>query len=93
MLQIWDTSGNDRFQSMTEAYYRGAVGAMLTYDITNRASFDELEGWLQQIRENCHKNIALCLVGNKCDHSAKQRQVSMVEGMKFAQKHGLDFCE
>ncbi|CAM9338499.1 unnamed protein product [Discosporangium mesarthrocarpum] len=91
--QIWDTAGHDRFRSMTEAYYRGTVGAMLVYDITDRNTFDALDGWLKQIRENCHRNIVLCLVGNKSDRSAKEREVSMVEGMKFAQKHSMDFCE
>eukprot|EP00752_Nemacystus_decipiens_P010986 g9763.t1 len=91
--QIWDMAGRFPFKSVTEAFFRGAVGAMLVYDISRRSTFDDLARWLALVRENCHESVALILVGNKSDMSSKQREVSMVEGMRFARKHGLDFLE
>ncbi|GLE05951.1 hypothetical protein PINS_up015162 [Pythium insidiosum] len=65
--QLWDSSGQDRFQSLTAAYYRNAVGAMVVYDITNRATFESATKWLAQIHEHCHESLVTILVGNKCD--------------------------
>uniref|UniRef100_A0A1B6J019 Ras-related protein Rab-4B n=1 Tax=Homalodisca liturata TaxID=320908 RepID=A0A1B6J019_9HEMI len=49
-LQIWDTAGQERFRSVTRSYYRGAAGALLVFDITNRESFNNLAEWLQDAR-------------------------------------------
>lgn len=60
--QIWDTAGQERFESMTKVYYRDALGALLVYDATNRASFDNLKSvWLKQLKEYGHENIGLVL--------------------------------
>ena len=37
--QIWDTAGQEKFESLMTSYYRGAVGALIVYDITNELSF------------------------------------------------------
>ncbi|CAM9665333.1 unnamed protein product, partial [Ectocarpus sp. 4 AP-2014] len=91
--QIWDTAGTFPFKSVKDAYFGGTVGAMLVYDISTRSTFDDLARWLSLVRENSHKSVALVLVGNKSDMSTTQREVSMVEGMRFARKHGMDFVE
>lgn len=49
------------------SYYRGAVGAMLVYDITKKGTFDNAERWLQELREHADNDIVILLVGNKCD--------------------------
>jgi small GTP-binding protein len=91
--QIWDTAGQERFQSMTKAYYKDAVGALLIYDITNKVSFEHIKTkWLSEVREFCHENITIVLVGNKLDDE-KQRQVSISEAADFAESEGLDFLE
>lgn len=59
-LQIWDVAGQVRFKSfksVTEAFYRGAVGAMVVYDISRRSTFDELPAWLEHVRSHCHESI------------------------------------
>lgn len=50
-LQIWDTAGQERFHTITTSYYRGAMGIMLVYDITNEKSFDNIVKWLRNIDE------------------------------------------
>ena len=50
--QIWDTAGQERYRAITNAYYRGALGALLVYDITNHSSFESCEKWLKELREN-----------------------------------------
>jgi small GTP-binding protein len=93
--QVWDTAGQDRFQSLTAAYYRNAVGAMVVYDVTNRASFENVSKWLAQIHEHSHENLVMVLVGNKCDlaHVPHTRQVSTLEAARFAATHSMEFIE
>ena len=56
-IQIWDTAGQERFRAVTSAYYRGAYGVLLVYDITSATSFAQLSEWLKQIKENCDSEI------------------------------------
>lgn len=46
-LQIWDTAGQERYRAITTAYYRGAAGGLVVYDITRRSSFNSVKTWLQ----------------------------------------------
>lgn len=48
--QIWDTAGQERFRAVTSAYYRGAVGALLVYDISRRETFDNIGRWLNELQ-------------------------------------------
>jgi GTPase SAR1 family protein len=68
-LQLWDTAGQERFRSVTRSYYRGAAGALLIYDITSHPSFTSLPTFLSDARALASPNLALMLVGNKCDLS------------------------
>ncbi|KAK3411768.1 ras-related protein Rab11A [Eucalyptus grandis] len=90
--QIWDTAGQERYRAVTSAYYRGAVGAMLVYDITRRQSFDHIPRWLEELRSHADKNIVIILVGNKTDLE-NQRAVPTEDAKEFAQKEGLFFLE
>ncbi|KAF5749782.1 RAB GTPase A4A [Tripterygium wilfordii] len=90
--QIWDTAGQERYRAVTSAYYRGAVGAMLVYDITKRQSFDHIPRWLEELRNHADKNIVIILIGNKCDLE-NQRAVPTEDAKEFAQKEGLFFLE
>ena len=60
-LQIWDTAGQERFRSMAPMYYRGAAAALLVYDVTRSDSFDDIEGWIQELRANGGDNMVLRL--------------------------------
>merc|ERR1712072_773134 len=66
--QIWDTAGQERYRAITSAYYRGAVGALLVYDITKMSTFENVkETWLAELRQNAESSIIIMLVGNKKD--------------------------
>ncbi|XP_058787005.1 ras-related protein Rab11A-like [Vicia villosa] len=90
--QIWDTAGQERYRAVTSAYYRGAVGAMLVYDITKRPSFDHIPRWLEELRNHADKNIVIILIGNKSDLE-DQRAVPTEDAKEFAEKEGLFFLE
>ena len=65
--QIWDTAGQERYRAITSAYYRGAVGALLVYDISKHQTYDNVTRWLKELRDHADANIVIMLVGNKSD--------------------------
>eukprot|EP00331_Platyophrya_macrostoma_P030609 CAMPEP_0176456638 /NCGR_PEP_ID=MMETSP0127-20121128/31413_1 /TAXON_ID=938130 /ORGANISM="Platyophrya macrostoma, Strain WH" /LENGTH=216 /DNA_ID=CAMNT_0017846647 /DNA_START=45 /DNA_END=695 /DNA_ORIENTATION=- len=91
-LQIWDTAGQESFRSITRSYYRGAIGALLVYDITRRDTFENIERWLEETRQYANSNMIIFLIGNKCDLES-ERQVSTEEGETFAKAHNILFME
>lgn len=82
----------DRYRAVTSAYYRGAVGAMLVYDMTKRQSFDHVARWLEELRSHADKNIVIMLVGNKSDLGTL-RAVPTEDAKEFAQRENLFFME
>nr|XP_016486184.1 PREDICTED: ras-related protein RABA5c-like [Nicotiana tabacum] len=90
--QIWDTAGQERFRAVTSAYYRGAFGALLVYDISRRSTFESVTRWLDELNTHCDTTVAKMLVGNKCDLD-NIRDVSIEEGAKLAEAEGLFFME
>ncbi|KAK7275404.1 hypothetical protein RIF29_16520 [Crotalaria pallida] len=90
--QIWDTAGQERYRAVTSAYYRGALGAMLVYDITKRQSFDHVVRWVEELRAHADSAIVIMLVGNKGDLE-DQRVVSSEDAVEFAEEQGLFFSE
>ena len=65
--QIWDTAGQERYRAITSAYYRGAVGALLVYDISQHKTHESVERWLKELRDHADSSIVIMLVGNKSD--------------------------
>ncbi|KAK4241230.1 ras-related protein rab-18 [Achaetomium macrosporum] len=93
-VNIFDTAGQERFRTLSASYYRGAHGVILVYDITNRKSFLDLEGWFQEAKTCSTEVVVLCLVGAKLDKAAQgERQVSTEEGRALAESHGAIFYE
>ncbi|OAX79817.1 hypothetical protein ACJ72_05863 [Emergomyces africanus] len=68
-LQIWDTAGQERFRSISRLYYRGANAGLLCYDITDENSFQEMAGWLVELKQNLGEDspIVIHVVGTKSD--------------------------
>lgn len=90
--QIWDTAGQERYRAITSAYYRGAVGALLVYDIAKHLTYENVERWLRELRDHADANIVIMLVGNKSD-LRHLRAVPTDEAKAFAEKHNLSFIE
>ncbi|MBN3324294.1 RB11A protein, partial [Atractosteus spatula] len=90
--QIWDTAGQERYRAITSAYYRGAVGALLVYDIAKHLTYENAERWLKELQDHADSNIVIMLVGNKSD-LRHLRAVPTDEARAFAEKHGLSFLE
>ena len=86
--QIWDTAGSERYRCITTGHYRQAVGALLVFDITERESFNNLDYWLQQLRDNSNEQVQICIMANKCDLH-EQRQVSTEEIEEFVLRESL----
>nr|CDS30942.1 ras protein Rab 11A [Hymenolepis microstoma] len=91
-VQIWDTAGQDRYRAITSAYYRGAVGALLVYDIAKYSTFENVNIWLKELKVHADQNIVTILVGNKCD-LRHLRTVTTQEAKQFAEGVGLHFTE
>ena len=92
--QIWDTSGCEKYRSITTGHYRRAVGALLVYDITNEDSFQHLGFWLESLREHGDEHIVVALVANKCDiveSEPSRREVMKFKAQEYAQENGLLF--
>lgn len=83
---------NCRFRAIVSSYYRGAVGAMLVYDITRRETFDNLKKWLHELREFGNCDMVIILVGNKSD-LVESREIEVEDGQTFAQLENLCFVE
>lgn len=90
--QIWDTAGQERYRAITSVYYRGAVGALVVYDITKPLSFENLDKWLQELREHADPYVCIMIVGNKIDLRSL-RAVTQEEGRNLAEKHNYSFIE
>ena len=91
-IQIWDTAGQENFRSITRAYFKNCVCAMVVYDITSRKSFENVQNWLQDVHDQSPKTVLIILIGNKIDLENK-RDVSYDEGKEYAIKNGLIFME
>ncbi|KAF5460941.1 hypothetical protein F2P56_020775 [Juglans regia] len=90
--QIWDTAGQERYRAITSAYYRGAVGALLVYDVTRHLTFENVERWLKELRDHTDSNIVIMLVGNKAD-LRHLRAVSAEDATAFAERERTFFME
>ena len=66
-LQIWDAAMHEPYQSITQTYYKGTMGVMIVYDVTNVRSFDNLRKWFGHIEFYGQHNVEQILIGNKCD--------------------------
>ncbi|KAJ8760542.1 hypothetical protein K2173_015209 [Erythroxylum novogranatense] len=71
-LQIWDAAGQERFRTITTAYYRGAMGILLVYDVTDESSFN-IRNWIRNIEQHASDNVNKILIGNKADMDESKR--------------------
>jgi len=91
-LQIWDTAGQEQYRVMTNAFYRGAMGIFLVYDVTNEASFRNIQSWMVNLEQHASEGVLKMLMGNKCD-IPDEREIDTARGQAWANQHGLKFFE
>lgn len=91
-LQLWDTSGQERFRSMTQSYYRGAAGILLVYDVTDENTMASLSTWLTDIKQHAPEDVEVVLLANKIDLS-EERIISKEAGEEFARQCGMIYYE
>lgn len=91
-LQIWDTTGQERFRSITSSYYRGAHGILLLYDTTKSSSFDRIKSWLTEVDRYANQNVCKVLVGTKND-LVDEKEVDTGRVEQFCGGLGIPFFE
>jgi small GTP-binding protein len=91
-MQIWDTAGQERFKNITQTYYKGAAGIILTYSIVDRNSFENIDRWMTQIDNNAPADVSKILIATKADLNY-ERQVTTEEGAALASKFSMRFAE
>ena len=81
-LCYWDTCGEERYKSITCAYYKEALGVFVVYDVTSEKSFDSIDGWIKNVKsEFKNENIVIVLLGNKCNLE-NERRITKIQGKK-----------
>lgn len=91
-LNIWDTAGQDRFRTITSAYYKGAQGVIIVYDVTDRQTFENIQNWRQEVKKNAGECVQVLMVGNKCDLQ-DSRAVSTKEAQDLADSLNMLYIE
>lgn len=91
-LQLWDSAGQERFRTIASAYYRGAHGVAIVFDLTSRLSFDAIKYWMDEIDRHAPRHIRRMLIGNKSD-LINERAVDHDEAYSYAVKHGMQYLE
>ncbi|CAI2376542.1 unnamed protein product [Moneuplotes crassus] len=91
LAKLWDTVGQEKFDSIPKRYYKGVDGILLVYDITDSTTFDKINYWMKQIAQNV-SSIPIIMVGNKTDIESL-RAMEYQEGKNKATELGLEFYE
>ena len=93
-VSIYDTAGQERFKNIVKHYYKGANGVLLIYDITKRDTFEKLEFWLEDLKENSDNlnNLFIYLIGNKNDLE-ERRELDFEEANNFAKEKNIPYIE
>lgn len=91
-IQIWDTAGQEKFHSITKAYFRASTAVFLVFDVTNRESFAHLSMWTKDAAALSPPSAVKVLVGNKTDLAAL-RAVTAAEARDYAEQNGLLYFE
>eukprot|EP01099_Mayorella_cantabrigiensis_P006022 TRINITY_DN494_c0_g1_i1.p1 TRINITY_DN494_c0_g1~~TRINITY_DN494_c0_g1_i1.p1 ORF type:complete len:199 (-),score=60.71 TRINITY_DN494_c0_g1_i1:424-1020(-) len=90
-LDIWDTAGEEKYQSLAPMYYRGAHAAIVVYDITKPKSFDRAKEWIRELQIQNKNQTLVILAGNKVD--LPDRGVQEKVAKAYADENDLIFME
>jgi len=93
-IKIWDTAGQEKFQSLTKSFFRNAEGIMIVFDVTNSETYDHIIYWTQSIKiyvDSEIENIPVIIIGNKID--SNKREINKQEAQKYSQELGYPYFE
>ena len=90
-LNIWDTAGSEKYKTITRQYYRDTNGIILVFDVSDRNSFNNLNNWISELKENTLSECQVIIVGNKND--IEDRNVSIDEGINFSKQFGYNYID
>ena len=91
-IEIWDTAGQERYKSITAVYYKGAKGALLVYDTTSKETFDNIDKWMEEIKDKTTNDIKIMIIGNKIDLKG-YKEVPNEDGINKAKTFGVPIME
>lgn len=91
-LSIWDIGGQEKFDVLAPAYYRGAAGGLAVFDLTRRETFENVPKWISRLQTYASPNASAIIVGNKAD-LVDERQISFDEAVDLADKLGFPYVE
>lgn len=92
LVKFWDTAGQEKYRSLSVKFYENAHGVLIAYDTTRRETFEKVDFWLQEVRNNCRRPVKLMLVGNKTD-LISEKKVSTEEAKLYAMHNDMVFWE
>eukprot|EP00499_Haloplacidia_sp_CaronLabIsolate_P015241 CAMPEP_0196781188 /NCGR_PEP_ID=MMETSP1104-20130614/9213_1 /TAXON_ID=33652 /ORGANISM="Cafeteria sp., Strain Caron Lab Isolate" /LENGTH=332 /DNA_ID=CAMNT_0042151409 /DNA_START=99 /DNA_END=1097 /DNA_ORIENTATION=+ len=90
--QVWDTAGQERFHVITRAFYKGAHGILLLYDVTDSRTFQNVGYWMNNIQQHAAPGVEKMLIANKID-MADARMIPEERGRAEAEQYGMHFGE
>merc|ERR1712215_440429 len=90
-IQLWDTSGLERFRALLPGYYRGAHGFLLLFDASNSKSFDNISYWNNHVLKSANEGVQKIVVGNKSDKTDKV--VAFERAKSLAESIGASYME
>ena len=90
-LKIWDTAGSEKYRSMAKNYLRDSDGIVFVFDLSNKTSFDDLDSWVDEIKDIVDDKAVRILAGNKCDLS--DIKVTREEINKYAEEKNMRYLE
>ena len=90
--EIWDTAGQERYKSLAPMYYRGAMAAVIVYDITQQDTFKGAKTWIHEIKTRGRDDCVIALVGNKSDLEQK-RKVEKETVYEYVHKEDILYFE
>ena len=94
-LHIWDTAGQEKYRAFARQYFRGSDAAVVLFDLSNRASLDGAQRWIDELRAELPEQpgLSLTLAGSKRDLCPKARQVKTQDAKAVAAANGASYLE
>ena len=93
-IKLWDTAGQEKYHTLPYSYYKKCDGVLITFDVTNKESFDKIYCWVKTVKENINdkNNTKIVLIGNKIDLK-EEREISEDDGKKIAKEYNMNYYE